>query len=205
MARVRLEITKSELEYQIKATETANGGPFPNRSILAEAVAESDWAKNFVNPANGKPKAISASVVTNRITELKIEPLTPKGKRGGGGGFSGTRGPRKTRAEKFAEDPAISQSLEKLKTKWGGQRAEVDKIINGGSMKAAVALKCFDCAGGSTGEVARCPVYDCALWAFRPWRGKSEVELTIAGITLDDPEEGDAPDEDEVDTSSDGD
>ena len=34
----------------------------------------------------------------------------------------------------------------------------------------AMRFKCLDCSGGSTAEVAACPVDDCPLWPFRMGR-----------------------------------
>lgn len=46
----------------------------------------------------------------------------------------------------------------------------------------AIRLKCLDCSGGSSGEVEKCPIADCALYPFRfgknPFRTVVKRELS---------------------------
>lgn len=45
---------------------------------------------------------------------------------------------------------------------------KASRADHGTSLRAAVDLKCMECAGGSRAEVAACPVYHCFLWPHRP-------------------------------------
>lgn len=38
------------------------------------------------------------------------------------------------------------------------------------SMKYAIAAKCFDCTCGQRDEIKLCPITDCSLYNFRPYR-----------------------------------
>jgi hypothetical protein len=41
---------------------------------------------------------------------------------------------------------------------------------NPNSMKYAIAAKCFDCTCGQRDEIKLCPITDCSLYNFRPYR-----------------------------------
>jgi len=45
-------------------------------------------------------------------------------------------------------------------------------LANPTSRAMAVAAKCFDCCGEQREEIKRCPMTDCALWNFRPYKQK---------------------------------
>lgn len=48
--------------------------------------------------------------------------------------------------------------------------AKASRADHGGSLRAAVDLKCLECAGGSRTEVERCEALRCFLWPHRPGR-----------------------------------
>ena len=51
----------------------------------------------------------------------------------------------------------------------GAFRKEYDKAIKRKSFRSAVKLKCLDCMGFQSAEVAKCDIYSCPLHAYRPY------------------------------------
>ena len=47
--------------------------------------------------------------------------------------------------------------------------AKAKRADHGTSLRAALDLKCLDCAGGSRAEVRDCTCYACPLWPHRPY------------------------------------
>lgn len=179
MAKQAIKISQKELQAEIDKVEAAN--EFHSQSALFEAIAKTDWA----NKVHSKP--LSAATIRSRFVEFGCTCKTEKGKRGGGSAGA-PKGVRRSRSDKFAGNPAIVFSLDRLSSKYESIRPDLVQKIKDGSAMAAIKLKCFDCSGGeSTAEVAKCSVYDCSLWPIRPWRGKSRLErLTINGRSHDE-------------------
>ena len=48
--------------------------------------------------------------------------------------------------------------------------AKASKADHGSSLRAAVDMKCMECAAGSRADVAACPVLACFLWPHRPYQ-----------------------------------
>tara|TARA_R110000824_G_scaffold280251_1_gene468376 strand:+ start:9962 stop:10456 length:495 start_codon:yes stop_codon:yes gene_type:complete len=164
MPRTKLIINRRDLQTNIAQVEGSS--TFDTRQSLAEAVADTDWAKNY------KPKPITASVVLLRIAEFKIEPNTPKGKRGRSKGIKLSAGQKAAmqagRGKKEVDKEAISRLRNYCPTVHQGL---VDKIAKG-SKVAAIKLKCLDCAGWNKSEIKHCTIQTCPLWTIRPYQNK---------------------------------
>lgn len=187
MARVKLEIPSHELQKAIEEAE--KNGPFENRSKLHDAVAATDWAKNF------QPKPVTASVVGLRIAEFGLECKTPKGKRGRRPGQKiGGNGPvnRTSRKEKFAANPQIKSHFDEMDEhivrvcdnpdRWLSLNNKARK----GSVTAAIKLNCAACMGfdNVASMVRGCTARGtCPLWAVRPYQN-----LTVEGSDVDSDE-----------------
>lgn len=166
MARVKLIIDKNQLANTVSEVEASNGGAFTTMTLLHEAVAETDWAKNH------QPKAVTASVVGLRIKEFKIEPITKPGKRGRSSGFGGRpAGPRTSRKDKIntPENNAIFDTLlEQAPTSF---HRTIEKA-RAGSLVAAIKVNCAQCVGFEhvAAFVGGCSTKDCALYPMRPYQ-----------------------------------
>ena len=190
MARVALVIEKTELSEIIQKVESENNGPFPNRSALAQAVAETDWAQN-VKDAKDRVKGASSAVIQARIRELGIEPQTPVGKRGRPAGVpmpAGAHTNRTSRSEKF-QAPKIAKYFSNLKKAQPDERTKnLAERAAKGSMAAAVKLKCIECVGYEdvSKRVGQCGVKTCSLWAFRPYQKATIERETVASAESDE-------------------
>ena len=51
----------------------------------------------------------------------------------------------------------------------GAFRKEYDKAVKRKSFRSAVKMKCLDCMNFQTAEVAKCDLYFCPLWAYKPY------------------------------------
>ena len=171
MARTKLVIDKKRFQQEVAKLE--KDGPLATRNDLWQALAETDWAKSL------QPRPLTAPVAYLRAKELDIKCKTPLGKRGGKmtkeriekmqAGRSG-RTPRK---EKLA---AFSYSFEEmLKKVPENYHKEVEKAREG-SLRAAVKLRCLDCACWQTEEVRQCTCIACGLYPHRPFKAKPEEE-----------------------------
>lgn len=180
MARIKVEISKSELETVIQDLET-NNGAYKNRSALHEAVANTSWARNF------EPKPITPAVVGLRIAEFGIEPLTPKGRVGMPPGVKRIHDPEKRKNKKkalFANPKTIDiyNNLEKMVPESLKRTLERAKK---GSLQAAVKINCAHCVGFEciAENVRSCSANLCPIYPFRPYQN-----LTIKGQDVDDDE-----------------
>lgn len=52
--------------------------------------------------------------------------------------------------------------------------ARASKADHGSSLRAAVDLKCLECAGGVRSEVEKCEVMRCFLWPHRPYQDERQ-------------------------------
>ena len=43
-------------------------------------------------------------------------------------------------------------------------------LANPNSFKHAISAKCWDCSGRQRKEIRACPMTDCSLWNFRPYK-----------------------------------
>jgi hypothetical protein len=158
MSRTAIPVSMATLMKVIEELEAAQpGGVFPNRSALWDAVANHSYAKGI---------GLSAQVAMLRCKGAKYEPKTPVGLRGrqkGCAPVQRTGSVRKRKRMPLDVIPILKQDLPESMHK------RLDAAANG-SLKAAVALKCVDCSGGSKKEVALCSIRDCPLWGFRPFQ-----------------------------------
>jgi len=176
MAKKTIPVARTVLQAAINEVESKQS--FSNLSSLHVVVSD----RYNASSRDASFPDISPSVVGLRIKEFNLTHKTTAGKRGRGvmtdeqkaAMAAGRAGGRRSRSEKFAENPAIANALIRLRV-YVPERFhnKVDKVVQGGSMKAAVALKCLDCAGFSTVEIRNCAITQCALWAFRPYQGNA--------------------------------
>jgi len=166
MARVKLIIDKTELTNKVNEVEASNGGAFATLTLLHEAVAATDWAKNH------QPKAVSASVVGLRIKEFEIEPITKPGKRGRSDGFGGRpAGPRTSRKDKI-NTPVNNAIFDKLLEQAPDSFHKTIERARNGSLTAAIKVNCAQCVGFEhiSAFVGGCSTKDCSLYPFRPYQ-----------------------------------
>jgi len=65
----------------------------------------------------------------------------------------------------------------------GSMRRKWLKALARQSMKAAVAAKCLDCQAFQEGEIRRCEIVHCPLFAYRPGSRKNDpVEQAIRAV-----------------------
>lgn len=158
MSRGRKPIPVDVAQFSAAIAEVEKAGPLASRSALWEAVAGTDWAKGI---------KLTAQVAMLKAKAMNIPCLTPLGKRGRSKGD----GPVPNAGKRTAKRMPL-ELVEGLKAVYDpGLHGKVNRAGNG-SLKAAIALKCVDCSGGSKKEVSLCPVKNCALWYFRPYQGK---------------------------------
>lgn len=159
-------------------------GNFSKWSALQEAVANSPY---------GLEIGISVPNVYNFILKYKLNIKTPRGKKGLTFA-SGTRTTvRISRGDKWKNNPVAQEVLKDVrqemefmcgKSKCDGLLKRFEK----GSMKAAIALQCLNCAGGSSAEVRNCEITSCPLYLLRPWQSQRNDDVN-AELIIDDVEE----------------
>ncbi len=160
MSRGRKPILVDKVELQAVINQVEQAGPLGSRSALWLAVADTEWAKSV---------KLSPQVAMLKAKALNVVIKTPLGLRGRapGSGPVPNAGTGKRGRKRIPLD-----IVDMLKKAFVPElHSKVDRAA-GGSMKAAIALKCIDCSGGSKKEVGLCPIKDCALWCFRPYQGK---------------------------------
>lgn len=183
MARIKVEISKSELEAIIHDLET-NNGAYKNRSALHEAVANTDWAKNF------QPKPITPSVVALRIEEFGIEPLTPKGKRGRSEGFVAPKydgEKRRQNKEAILSNPRAIEIYDRLIDAAPAVLHKTIERARRGSVRSAIKAQCCHCVGfeNMAANIRGCSATLCALYPYRPYQ-----TVSVNGQEIED-DEGD--------------
>lgn len=172
MGRKAIVIEKADLDAALKLAESTKS--WPNHNQLFKHLSEQ---------FNCAP-----IIIRNRIIDFGLEVTTQKGKKGRStGDGAGFLGPRKRKGK--AND--FKQALTMVFLQDGMQK-RVESACKG-SLKSAVALKCFDCANFSKKEVGLCTIVQCPLWGYRPWVNKQS--LTEEGrnqirVNANKPEEG---------------
>jgi hypothetical protein len=74
---------------------------------------------------------------------------------------------RRTRKDKFK---AFALAFRKMRRRYPTIALPLIDRIEGGSMAAAVKLKCLECCCFVRQEVRDCVITDCALYPFRPYQ-----------------------------------
>jgi hypothetical protein len=104
-----------------------------------------------------------------RAKELGIVPKTVAGKRGGGLGLKREKTPRSVKISKFA---IVFDNMTML----NNEAPSTVSRAKGGSLKAAIKLKCLECCNGERTEIKDCQcgsgINPCPLYPFRPFQGK---------------------------------
>lgn len=162
MSRGRKAIPVDANVFTNVIAEIEKAGPLPSRSALWDAVAATDWAKGI---------KLTAQVAMLKAKAMSIPCVTPLGKRGRskGDGPVPNAGKRKTKRMPL-------ELVDELKKAFDPKLHGKVNRASQGSLKAAIALKCIDCSGGSKKEVSLCTVKDCALYWFRPYQGKYKAD-----------------------------
>lgn len=172
MGRKAIAIEKVDLDAALKLAESTK--TWPNHNQLFKHLAEQFGCAPII--------------IRNRILDFGLTMKTEKGKKGRtAGDGAGFLGPRKRKGK--ANDYKIALNMVFAQD---GMSKRVDSASKG-SLKSAVALKCYDCAGFSKREVGLCTIVSCPLWAYRPWVNKQS--LTEEGrkqinVNANKPEEG---------------
>lgn len=164
MSRGRKSIDVDPEEFQQVIRDIESTYEPQSRNQLWKLVASTQWALTT------KPRPMSAQTAMTRAAKMNLEIQTPKGKCGKEKGSGATKVVRKDKS--FPVEVA-----EKLRTVYSilGEKTVEDLIA--GKLRAVIKAKCYDCAGGSKSEVAKCPATDCPLWTNRPWKRKKAPNL----------------------------
>lgn len=162
-------VVDSKLLQQCIILVEADGLP-PNRGELFKKVAE----KYAADPRGAAIPFNTLQQIANK-SNLTIE--TPKGKVGrqAGEGFPAIK--RVKKADKFAADPVIVESIKavigRIPLKMQERHANTIEKFKQGSRTAAVKLNCLECSNWQGGEVRLCVINSCAMYPFRPYQGNS--------------------------------
>jgi hypothetical protein len=162
--------------------EAEKDGGLVNRGVLWEKVAELYNA----NLPEGYSKVLPSTVYV-KVRELNLPVKTEKGKRSGGViNFTGKRKSKRPKAEEFAENFDIQQSLKEMRQRVPLRLIDrldpILKQIAAGSRSAGVKLHCLECSGYVSKEVRECVMKHCALYPFRPYQQKiSQEEEELVG------------------------
>ena len=150
MGRKAIIIDKNKMQECIRALETNE--KFTGHSTLFARVAASF--------------GVSPAFIVQKVKLWGLVITTSKGKRGRSDIHKSAphTGRRTKRSIQVSYQQAVRQEF---------AGAGLDKRVEGacaGSLKSAIALKCFDCCAGERDEVRHCEIVACPLWAYRPWR-----------------------------------
>lgn len=180
MSRRTIEVSKAMLVKAIAQVEKDGG-------IDGGVVALHKLVATVYNGMK-VPEQVSFSVVGLRIAQWKLAIKTQPARRGGDGSQlrRTSKGPRRTKKQKFAKNDGIQNSLVQIRLTtqnamvgYGGNKHRFDSLIDAienGSRSAAVKLNCLQCCGYVTAEVRNCTGYECPMWPFRPYQGDLEAE-----------------------------
>ena len=179
MSKTATVVNQKFLTQAINEAEV--NGPCQNKTELWKAAAD---IYNQLAAEAGL-KQIGYSVVYLRVIEWKIPHKTVAGKRGPGtmsdeqkalmlAGRTG--GGRRSRGDKFAENPGIVAAHKTLRQRTIERCLPLVDQIEAGRLAAAVKLNCLECCCYVTKEVRLCVVTQCPMWAFRPYQGAVEAD-----------------------------
>jgi len=154
------KVSKKELIEAI--AEVEKDGPLSGLTRLYVKISETRWARD---------NEISPSLIATRIKEYGIKTTTVKAKR------RITLTPehlKKMQEGRINKEKTPKQDMDvvKLTSCTPSTFHGTVKKIKKGSLTAAVKLKCLECSGYHIEEVRNCPIENCALWNFRPYRDK---------------------------------
>lgn len=169
MGRASLVVKDTELKAAIATVES--NGPFANFSMLCEAVANTNWAKQVKNTKH-QIRGLQPQMVGIKIKEFNIECLTKPGKKGRQPGQ--TLGTKVSRSDKVKKLKIQDFADRLLKEVTGTEKNPVpdryrkyaEQALEGSPM-AAVKLQCGACMGYTGDEKAcdgalggtPCPLY----------------------------------------------
>lgn len=166
MGRAAKIIDKDKLEAIIVKLESEN--TYTTRSQLFTEVAEKYSDLHGVSFSN--------ACAAQRAKQFGIEIKTQMGERG-----LHLKGGNADALKKWRETGEVQDKKPKIKSPdflpyWakedGGKFLKIAKSAQRGSVKAKIKLKCIECAGGLTKEVALCEITTCPLWDIRPYQSK---------------------------------
>ena len=157
--RTKIYVNKVQLMAQLIHLE--NNNTFRNRSELYDAMAETDWAKN------DHAKPLTSSIISLRLEEYGINPLTPKGKRGRSFGPMTEERKQAMQAGRKNRKP---KSLPELRIVTPEARLGLVEKIENGSKVASIRLMCLQCTDYHVTEIKHCPVVSCPLHSMRPYK-----------------------------------
>jgi hypothetical protein len=159
MGRKAIEIDREYLNEQLREAEASK--TFDNQNQLFTFLADQFGCKPII--------------IRNRVLAWGLTVNTPKGKRGRslGEGKGVATGPRKRKGKPEDYKVALRMAFSD-----DNLNKRVEAACKG-SLKSAVALKCYECSGYSKKDVSLCTITKCALWAYRPW--VNQLSLTAEG------------------------
>jgi len=161
MGRIKVAVNRVDLLQQIKSVESKSN--FSTRNDLANAVADTDWAKH-----NG----ITAPVVISRIKEFSLdgEIATKKGKRGRQKGVVLSKEHKAKLLAGRKNKDFVCLNYAELKRSFSSSKAGLIDRVAKGSLRAAIKAQCLSCCNEDTNEIRHCTVVNCPLYSFRPYK-----------------------------------
>jgi hypothetical protein len=170
MAKTATPVNEGQMKTAIALVE--KDGPLGNLSVLYDAVAA-----EYKKLVPDQDREVTASVVLGWIKKNEYPVKTQPGKRGGGlqPGHRPT-GTRTSRADKFAKNPEVTKHFERIRKNVPENYLPLVEKAAGGSITAAVKLKCLDCTAFQREEIRGCKVGCCSLWPVRPFQSDAEDE-----------------------------
>ncbi len=160
MGRIKVEIDQGIFLSKIKELESTQS--FTNISTLCVAFAKTEWAiKNKV----------TASVCTLRLKEFNLldKINTKPGKRGRQAGQSLSDSQKAKMQQGRDKEVDVKYAARMKKIVPARFHPVVDKAAKG-QKSAIVKLHCLNCADYQTQEIKACPVVDCPIHNWRPYK-----------------------------------
>lgn len=163
MSRKTIELDKSLVEKIIADLESKKD--YENRSSLYD-----DVVAELVKNHGYKP--FSSATIYLRVKTWGIEPKTKGGKRGNlTGNIDALKKWREGGGESTQRKVDDTTPLIQFFTSFEkGKYLKLAKAIKRGSIKAAVKLKCLECANYQIEEIKHCQCFDCPLYPIRPYK-----------------------------------
>jgi hypothetical protein len=157
MLRIETRLDPAELQAAVSALEAV--GSFPSRSALWQALAQTDWARQW---------GLSAGALQRRASRLPIVIRTPDARKTSREPSATSNLANSTGKGHLAKFPRTPLPVLRADVPARFHRL-VDRVENG-SLRAALDLKCLECSAWQPVEVRLCPIEACPLHHRRPYQ-----------------------------------
>lgn len=173
--KTKLEVNRAEFQNVVNDLESKQ--TFSSPTHLWNTVEETEWARNH------KPRRLTVSICRQRARELGIVMKTVAGKRGPGkmtperkAAMLAARKNRKSSAEKMK---AFGQAFTALRRETPRHFLPLVDKAEKGSLRAALNLKCLECANYERKEIKECTLTGCSLFPHRPYQMRSDADTRV--------------------------